>query len=461
MSYTRSRRDFLKATTCGLAALGLSVTIPLTWQRRLARAATSRHLQVESVDRTTVRIPFRPAPDRAMSRELPHWRYAEIFEVQLKSGHTGIGETLLYYTWGVSSDEDVKRIIGKNAVSLLWDESLGAGLHIALFDAVGRALDVPVHQLLGKKVHETTPLSWWNIDMPPADMAAECREAHQLGYMAYKTKGRPWYDLWEQVERSSKEVPDNFRIDMDFNDTLLDAERAIPICKEFERYPQIDIYETPIPQGDVAGNRAICEATRVNIALHYGSPPPSVVVREKCADGFVIGGGTSSLFRQASFAAEADLPFWLQLVGTGITAAFSLHCGGVLSHAIWPAVNCHQLYQYSMLTEDIVVTDGFSKVPDTPGLGYELDRDAVAKLRVEKPTERPDPPRMLETRWPDGRIMYTGSHGQVNFILRYSARGKTPFFEKGVTTRPFLDDGSTRWKELYEKTADGPLLLGG
>ena len=68
---------------------------------------------------------------------------------------------------------------------------------------------------------------------------------------------------------------------MDFNATLLDAERGLPICKEFEKYPQIDIYESPIPQEDVAGNREITEATRVNIALHYGTPEPEVCVREK------------------------------------------------------------------------------------------------------------------------------------------------------------------------------------
>src|SRR5690606_29878022 len=124
-----------------------------------------------------------------------------------------------------------------------------------------------------------------------------------------------------------------FKIDMDYNDTLLTAEQAIPILVELEKYPQIDIYETPIPQKDVEGNRKICEATRVHVALHYGDPDPAIALSQPMCDGFVIGGGARRLLAAGSASAAVDRPFWLQLVGTGITAAFSLHFGGVLSHA--------------------------------------------------------------------------------------------------------------------------------
>ena len=82
-------------------------------------------------------------------------------------------------------------------------------------------------------------------------MVLECKEALRQGYLAYKTKGRPWIDLWQQIAQSVEVVPEEFKIDMDFNDTLLDAERAIPILKEFEKHPQIGIYESPIFQDDI------------------------------------------------------------------------------------------------------------------------------------------------------------------------------------------------------------------
>lgn len=455
----RTRRDFLKAAATGLTTLCVPVGLQAGGSALEPSPKASRSFIVEKIDRVTVKVPFREVPERAMRRELPHWWYSEVFQVRLRSGKVGFGETLLYYTWGVTDDGDVRRAVGKNAVELMWDDSLGAGLQMALFDAAARTAGVPVHRLLGKRVHERTPLSWWNIDMPPADMAAECEEAYRRGYRSYKTKGRPWFDLWEQVAAAARAVPESFKIDLDFNSTLLDAERAVPILKELERYPQIDIYETPIPQNDIKGNQAIRKATRVKIAMHYGSPPPAVALREDVCDGFVVGGGASRLLAQGAVAAMADKPFWLQLVGTGITAAFSLHFGAVLSHARWPAVNCHQLYESSLLTESITVEEGFAKVPDKPGLGYELDRDVIERCKVVKPKQRPDPPRLVETSWLDGRKMYIANSGRVNFLLTQAMGGKIPFYERGVTTRLVPDDGTSAWRERYEKARNGPVFV--
>jgi L-alanine-DL-glutamate epimerase-like enolase superfamily enzyme len=458
-----SRRAFTKRTALFGIGIGMGLRTGALdgWAASAVDRVSGRFFEVESIKRTTVKIPFRGTPERAMNRELPHWRYSEIFQVELKSGQIGIGETLLYYTWGVSSDEDVSKALGRNALDLMWDDGLGAGLQMALFDAVAKTAEVPVHRLLGSRVHEKTPLSWWNIDMPTEDMASECREAYRSGYMSYKTKGRPWFDISDQVKVAAKAVPAEFKIDMDFNDTLLTADQGIPILKELERYPQIDIYETPIPQRDVEGNRRIREATRVNIALHYGTPPPEVVVREGVCDGFVIGGGARRVMQQGQFAGEVKMPFWLQLVGTGITAAFSLHFGAVLRQARWPAVNCHQLYTHSMLTEPINVVGGDALVPEVPGIGYALDEDALERFRVERPLERPDPPRLVETSWPDGRKMYFASSGKVNFMLTEGIKGSIPYYVPGVDTRQLPNDGSAVWKELYDRARNGAFITEG
>ncbi len=451
-----SRRDFCKWST--LAAV--SASLPRWSPPAFAQPVSAKWFTIESIDRVTLEVPFREIPARAMAKEVPHWVYSEVLQVKLKSGHVGSGETMLFYTWGVPSDDVVRRAIGQNAVEWMWRDDLGAGLQIALFDAVARTCEVPVHALLGSKRYAETSLSWWNIDTSPEDMAAECRLAYDQGYLAYKTKGRPWFDLWDQMERSAKVVPGEFKIDMDFNDTLLDADRAITILKQFEHYPQVDIWETPIPQSDLAGNRRLTAEMNAKVAMHYGNPAPLDVFREQACDGFVVGGSARSLLETNAACDLANMPFWLQLTGTGLTAAWSLHFGGVLSQAKWPAVNCHQLYTHSLLTESIVVRQGKATVPDRPGLGYDLDLDAVAKFKTTKPTERPDPPRLLETTWPDGRRMYLGSHGVYNFLLRQANLGHVPYFERGVTTRLIPNDGSASWQDLYHRAGpDKPLFL--
>lgn len=450
-----TRRQFVRTAAIGAGLVATQWLQP----PRLPAKDSARHFVIADIERVTVRVPYRETPARSMDRELPHWRYSEIVTVTLKNGVRGFGETLLYYTWGATRDDDVQRARGQNAASIMWDDTLGAGLQMALFDAVARSLDAPIHALLGTQVHRRTPLSWWNIDTSAADMAAECLLAKSLGYHAYKTKGRPWFDLDEQMTAASRVVPDWFKIDMDFNDTLLNAEQALPILGRLAENPRVAIFETPIPQSDIRGNQTICQATDVAVAMHYGDPSPDVAIKESVCDGFVVGGGASRLMKSGHTAASADLPFWLQLVGTGITAAWSLHFGGVLSHATWPAVNCHQLYTHTLLTKPIELNQGVAEVPTTPGLGYEIDWDVVKRFTVAKPARRPDPPRLIETTWSDGSRMYLANNGRVNFMLDAARFGKMPFYQPGADTRLVPNDNSARWRDLYQQARRGPVLV--
>ena len=153
------------------------------------------------------------------------------------------------------------------------------------------------------------------------------------------------------------------------------------------------------------------------------------------------------------------MPFFLQQVGTGITAAFSLHCGGVLDYARWGAVNCHQLFQHSLLSEPIVVEEGFAKIPDKPGLGYEIDRDKVEQYRAQKPQSLPDPPRLVEISWPNGKKMLLGNDGSVPFLTLLARREAIPYYKRGAMTRLVANDGSERWRELYERARKKPVIV--
>lgn len=453
-----NRRSFLERSAPAAAWLTLANGSFAALSSQGA-VASAQHFTVKSVERTTVRLNYRPVPLRAMSRELPHWRYIEICDVTLSSDVTGTGETMLFYTWGRTSDEAVARVTGQNAVEMMWQEGLGAGLQMALFDAVGRTAGVPVHALLGPKKHESTPLSWWNIDTSAADMASDCAEALKQGYMSYKTKGRPWFDLFAQMDAASAVVPPEFKIDMDFNDTLRSADQGMEILKKLAEYPQVDIYESPIPQSDVEGNRKIVDATDVNVAMHYGTPDPRTVVQSGCCDGFVVGGSAAHTMTAGRFCEQVEMPFWLQLVGAGLTAAYSVHFGGALQQARWPAVNCHQLFTHDLLTEGIKVEQGHAQVPDRPGIGHEVDRDVISRLTVNKPESRPKPKRLVETTWADGRQMYTASGDRTNFLLDAANRGLFPYFAEGADSRLLPDDGSERWQKLYDASiaADGPV----
>lgn len=415
---------------------------------------TDRPPQISDVTRTVVRLPFRDGVATHMHRQLPHWPYFEVCEVEIEDGTVGIGETMLYYTWEHVDDADVERALGSNPADLLWDDSLGAGLQIALFDAVGKSLGVPAHRLLGDKVRDEVPVAWWSIDMPPADLAAEAELAHDRGYTRLKFKGRPWFDIREQLETIERRLPPSFRVGIDFNKTLPDADAVIPLLEELETYRNVEAFEEPVLQHQYEDNRRIREATDVALAHHYGYEPPWEALTEGVADGYVLTGGASETCAAAAVCDAADMPLWLQLVGSEVTAAFCVQLGAVLEPATWPAVTCHQLSDASVVTEPLTVDDGTTTVTDAPGLGVTVDRDALERYAVDRPAEQPEPPRLLEVTWGDGTTEYFASGHQLR---SYAQEMNVPLYERGVETRLVPDDGSDEWTSLHERALEGPV----
>jgi len=451
VSVTESSRPAAASTLPSVAARTPKSSSLNRTSDRAAPAIGNLSLNVEKVETTWVNVPLRPVPARRMFAENYEWTYFQIHKVTLACGVVGFGETMPYYTWGRPTEESLASARGRNAAELIWHDSLGAGLQMALFDAVAKANDVPLYRLLGSKLRDRAFISWWDLDLTGEDWALECREARAQGYTALKTKARPWRDLIEDCRTLSKTLPSSFTLDMDFNDFLLDTGHAAPVLQEVAEIPHVTAFETPIPQGDVAGNRFLRSLTRVPIAMHYGVPPVLTALQEEVCDVFVVGGGASAVMQSGAVAAMANKPFWLQLVGTGVTATFALHLAAVLSHATWPAVNCHQLFVHSLVKPAIAVANGTAAVPELPGLGVELDEDAVAKFRIEPRTLPPTPPEaLMAVRWPTGSVNYYARSSQYWDDFR---NGRLPIFAKGVRFEYIENNGSREWKELRDRAA--------
>ncbi len=414
---------------------------------------------ITHVERTWVEVPLKPRHARHLTRENWDWTVFEVLRVETDAGLTGVGETMCYYTWGRVPQAQVERVLGRSPFEFLWEDSLGAGLQMALWDLAGKALGVPCYRLLGPKVRDWAPISWWSNDMSTVDWQQEIREALSLGYLSAKLKARPWRDFVGQIEALAALVPSDFRFDADYNGFLRNVGTALPHLRELERMAAVNLLESPLPQEDVQGNVTLRSKVTRPIAMHYGSPPIETAIREGVCDGFVIGGGACNLRRQGELAAQFNKPFFLQLVGTGLTAAWMLHWGAVLTHATWPAVTCHEIYQDDLLQERIPVRGGYAPVPEAPGLGVELDEEAVARYRVDE-GYNPAPPRNLyQVRWPSGaRVTYPAGKLPVRPGLWDDfAAGNQPLFHRDVELEIVPDDGSPAWAELEQRALQAPV----
>jgi L-alanine-DL-glutamate epimerase-like enolase superfamily enzyme len=413
------------------------------------------NLTITDVERITVRVPMTPRCEEWNAREVWQWCISEVVRLRTDAGLVGYGETLPHYTWGRVSDEAVARVTGRNPAEFLGDDSLGAGLQMAIYDVVGKALGVPAHRLFSLPVvRDAVPIAWWNIDFPPEALAEEARDALAAGYTALKTKARPWWDVYAQAQAISDATPPHFRIDLDWNQMLINAGNAAPVLGELDRCERVALYESPICQRDAEGQRLLRRKISKPIALHFGEPAFPTAVRDEVCDGFVVGGGVAAVLRQAALAAQFDKPFFLQLVGTGITTALSVQLGAALPMAQWPAVNCMNNYADDLLAEPIRIAQGYARVPGAPGLGVEVDEDALARYRMEPPYALPQPRLLLTVTWPGDRVRHYAS---IQQCWADAAAGNIPPQERGVRMSARPDDGSPEWAELYARCRTAPV----
>lgn len=416
-------------------------------------------MRVTGIERFILNIPLRNRRvERHMHRACTHGeRPPYIWRVETNNGLVGFGE-------GAGDDGGVARTMGRNPFDLLNEDSIGQGLQIALLDLAGKAAGIPVYRLLGEKVRDECPFSWWAIDMPPEDWVEEVKLGLQLGYMSSKLKARPWFDIFQQMDAVSEAVPRGFTFSIDFNFFLRNAATAIPLLRELEQNEHIAIFEGPIPQEDVEGNSEIQRRTTKPISLHVGVPPLSTALKENVCDGFVMYGGCVNEVRgRSAILAMANKPFWLQMPGTGIMTAFTLHLGAILSHAQWPAVTCHETWADDLLKERLEVRNGYIRVPEEPGLGVEVDEDALHRFRVELGTVTPkdqylEKRRVLKIRWP---AVPGSRQGPARCFLsepdyqRAFSNGNLPLFTRGVTLEVVEDDESPEFNRLHGHVKSG------
>ena len=237
---------------------------------------------------------------------------------------------------------------------------------------------------------------------------------------------------------------------------LLNVGTAAPVLQRLDGYERVSIYEGPINQADVEGQRELRRKVSRPIALHFGAPPFPTAVQEAVCDGFVIGGGVSTVLRQGQLAAEFEKPFWLQMVGAGLVTAFAAHLGAVLNFAQWPAITCLNNYTDDLLSEPLTIRGGYLRVPEGPGLGVEVDEEALTRYAMDPPYRLPEPRHILSVVWEGGRVVHFSSMRDQCWP-HFRQAGNDPAQEPGVRLEIREDDGSREWADLYARLQHGPV----
>lgn len=287
-----------------------------------------------------------------------------------------------------------------------------SAIESALWDLTGKALGLPVYQLLGGKfrdevrVYMDTALYQSNLPQPE-DFAKAAREAVDMGFNALKfdldqANDPNKYDkfnwtaspaelqrMYDQLAAARKEVGPNIDICADMHGRY-DATTGERIAKMVEPLNLMWL-EEPIPAENTDAYKKITESTSTPICAgenHYlafgfrplletGAVDIIMPDLQKC-------GGLGEGQRIANLANLYYVPFAPHMVASYLGAMACAHvCASVPNFLImeWQ-IYFHKDPMFKEIVKfegNMVESNGFIKVRDVPGIGVEINEEGMKK----------------------------------------------------------------------------------
>jgi L-alanine-DL-glutamate epimerase-like enolase superfamily enzyme len=250
---------------------------------------------------------------------------------------------------------------------------------------LGHHIGVPVHHLLGGKRVDRIPIDFWMGRMSPDDTAARMTEAHAMGFHGAKMKCKPGDPIAERVAAIRAVAPDA-GIVLDPNDSFPDPEATLRLATSLERFDDV-MLESPMPQHRLDWYAEVRGRIPQRLALHLREQRElQAALRMDAADCYNLLGTLRSFVDWARWTAFAGYPTWRGTgMDLGIRDMSSVHAAAAAGCELPSDIIGHLLREDDLIVEPIAFEGGFLLVPNAPGLGVELDLDALDRYRVGAP----------------------------------------------------------------------------
>ena len=368
--------------------------------------------------------------------ERPPWNPIFV-RIHTDEGIHGVGEAGLAYDWGHSAAAAMIKeiaeavLIGFNPfkTELLWSRmlresfwGLGGGpvlysamsaIDTALWDIKGKALNVPVYQLLGGKTNDNlrtyaSQLQFdWSQDcikmLSPDDYKRAAAKAMAEGYAAvkvdpivYDENGDSSFDrtklftpaqmklFGNRLRAIREEVGDDVDIIFEAH-SLMGCASAIQMGKVIEEVGCM-MFEEPVNYLNSAVHKKVAENVNVPIAggerlYHRWDARPyfedqSIDVLQP--DVGLCGGFTEAK-KVCDYADVYDIRIQAHVCGGPVATAAALQLEAAIPNFL---IHEHHTYAIKHWNRELCIQDyqpenGVFKVPDLPGIGIELNDDIV------------------------------------------------------------------------------------
>ena len=319
--------------------------------------------------------------------------------VQTDEGIHGVGEASGWPRVVETAIQDLTPIaVGEDPFSIerIWSKMLCAimthgmtgivgsgamtGIEMALWDIKGKALGVPVWQLLGGKMRDSVRV------YAHAHTSERARELVNRGYTAIKTGGLP--NCEPSLIEIRQEVGESIDLMVDIHGPpWLTTRDAIALGKRLEQYNLL-FYEDPVAPENVEAIRRVAEA--VDIPIAAGERHATIWGVRELIEREIVDvvqpdtGRAGGLMQMKKIAAMAEAHSISVAPHDGslgpVAEMAAVHLMATLPNfLILEHLEDDVPQRYEMMTGQPEIENGHMTVPDTPGLGVDIVQEVIAR----------------------------------------------------------------------------------
>jgi len=265
-----------------------------------------------------------------------------------------------------------------------------SGIDMAIWDIMGKASGKPVHKLLGGSYsNKVRPYASALMPDTIEEVPALVQRYKERGFTAIKLGWGPLgfdrkLDV-RLVEAAKKTAGAGMEVMIDIGKRYRFKD-ALYVARALE---EMDIYwlEEPFPAEDYTGYRRLTEMTSLRIATgeeESGRLAFTRLINETHVDiiqpDMSRCGGLTEARKIATLAQDANILCVPHAFKTGVLVAAAIHLVAAIPHAPFLEFSVTEsALRKGLLVNPFVVKDGFVDVPESPGLGVEINPEIVSK----------------------------------------------------------------------------------
>jgi L-alanine-DL-glutamate epimerase-like enolase superfamily enzyme len=271
-----------------------------------------------------------------------------------------------------------------------------AGIELALYDLKGKALGVPVADLLGGFGRESVPvIGYLFIDEPEAN-AQKAADFVAAGHTELKLKvGRDLSEDYDSIAAIRDRVGYDVKLRIDAN-MHWSVPAAIKWIRALEQF-DLQFVEQPVPDFDIAGLAQVRRSVSVPIAADEACTSlrsALELIKADACDVLVVypseAGGLTRALQIGALAAAAGkwcaIGSWAEL---GVATVANAHLAAASTNFPFANDTHYPLQLEDVLVDPVEIEDGQITVSHDPGLGVALDAASMATLAALELRESP------------------------------------------------------------------------